>query len=144
MLPKEERKAMLLRLYNDNSPIQDNSKGGRQNKNAKVAAEEVKRTLDDDAASLSLESLDDDMDEDMDRDGPDDLSYVAPKVREEVGTDTPVVRVKEKVGDDDMSIDGDEPLEAGDVERHVETAQGAESSAIDERYEAEAELKPAY
>ena len=26
MLPKEERKAMLLRLYNDNTPLQDHSK----------------------------------------------------------------------------------------------------------------------
>lgn len=27
MLPKEDRKAMLLRLYNDDSPLMDHSKG---------------------------------------------------------------------------------------------------------------------
>ncbi|KAF2403914.1 S-adenosyl-L-methionine-dependent methyltransferase [Trichodelitschia bisporula] len=33
MLPKEERKAMLLRLYNDDSPLIDHSRGGDNNNN---------------------------------------------------------------------------------------------------------------
>jgi multisite-specific tRNA:(cytosine-C5)-methyltransferase len=32
MLPKEDRKAMLLRLYNDDSPLLDNSKDRFHNK----------------------------------------------------------------------------------------------------------------
>ena len=40
MLPKEDRKAMLLRLYNDDSPLQDHSKD-RFSKFAPMASDEI-------------------------------------------------------------------------------------------------------
>jgi len=43
MLPKEERKAMLLRLYNDDSPLIDNSKD-RFNKKQNSDAPDVAAT----------------------------------------------------------------------------------------------------
>lgn len=49
MLPKEERKAMLLRLFNDDSPLIDHNKeknmkpnGAQAEDDAKEAAEETK------------------------------------------------------------------------------------------------------
>lgn len=40
MLPKEERKAMLLRLYNEVIPLQDNSKARFEQKKEKIAIKE--------------------------------------------------------------------------------------------------------
>ena len=155
MLPKEERRAMLLRLYNDNSPLIDTSKGGRQKQ---VTAERQGKLEEEVSSSSSPEdaSLDAEIEAEEEKarveitrknDGDnDDSTYVAPIVQPELAArgGTATATMKEKRGDDDKSIDGDAPLETGDVERHIETAQGAESSAIDERYDAERELKPAH
>lgn len=43
MLPKEERKAMLLRLYNDDSELVDNSRGAKERNEAKERKEVEKR-----------------------------------------------------------------------------------------------------
>lgn len=50
MLPKEDRKAMLLRLYNEDTPLQDHSKDRFNTGNAKQT---IKKEPNDDAAAAA-------------------------------------------------------------------------------------------
>lgn len=67
MLPKEDRKAMLLRLYNDDTPLQDHSK---DRFNAKLDSIEGK-----DNEELAEANADDEAEEEMilNGDGKDDV-----------------------------------------------------------------------
>lgn len=64
MLPKEERRAMLLRLFDDEEPLVDNSAGGRKDENGKVKVkDEVKMEVEDVDAAANKEDSDQDMED---------------------------------------------------------------------------------
>ena len=115
MLPKEERKAMLLRLYNDEAPLQDSSKNVRQEK-TEVKVEEMKK--EESEEDKEAEPRGNTSSEDDDDDGG--------------------VRLQ-----DDPDATGYIQTSAGDVEREAEMEVGLETGAIDEKYVAEQLQKPA-
>ena len=112
MLPKEERKAMLLRLYNDETPLQDISKQ-RAREKVEIKAEEVgeeQKEEDQEIQELPNSSSEDEAidpkgEEAEIRDDPDEEGYIH--------------------------------LPAGDVEREAEMEVGLETGAIDEKYVAQ-------
>ncbi|KAG8528137.1 uncharacterized protein KY384_007053 [Bacidia gigantensis] len=57
MLPKEDRKAMLIRLYNDDTPLQDNSKDRFNNKKHKHGTTEVENAEEEHVAAIEAESV---------------------------------------------------------------------------------------
>ena len=116
MLPKEDRKAMLLRLYNDDTPLQNNSNQRAKEKveiKAKVIEEEEKEQ---DAAIRANSSSEDE-----------------------------AIDTKGGEGDvqDDPDTEGYIQLPAGDVEREAEMEVGLETGAIDEKYVAQQLMKDA-
>ena len=74
MLPKEDRKAMLLRLFNDDSPLEDHSKD-RFKKGANLPSDEISDAeIEADAAAerdqrMVVEQAADDDDEDLEEGG---------------------------------------------------------------------------
>lgn len=75
MLPKEDRKAMLLRLFNDDSPLQDHSKD-RFKKDARIPSDavsdaemEAAAAAERDETIAAKEAADDDDDEDLEEGG---------------------------------------------------------------------------
>ncbi|KAK7733567.1 tRNA (cytosine-5-)-methyltransferase ncl1 [Botryosphaeria dothidea] len=56
MLPKEERKAMLLRLYNDNSELIDHSKKSFNKPNDEPSKEVVEEAVNDDEDAMEVEA----------------------------------------------------------------------------------------
>ena len=78
MLPKEDRKAMLLRLYNEDTPLMDHSKDRFHKNNSKPQPDaDIKDEVDDTKEGLdsSKDELDDVKDEDeMDVDVKDETA----------------------------------------------------------------------
>jgi multisite-specific tRNA:(cytosine-C5)-methyltransferase len=74
MLPKEDRKAMLLRLYNDTTPLIDNSGKNQRNKIDDVAQEleeqkkEAEADIDRDSSPAAIDEEMPDRDNAIDND----------------------------------------------------------------------------
>ena len=116
MLPKEDRKAMLLRLYNEDTPLHDNSKQ-RAKEKIEVKAEAVEEEQKEQETTIRANTSSED--EAIDTKGGD--------------------------GDvqDSLDAEGYIPPSVGDVEREAEMEIGLETGAIDEKYAAQQLVKDA-
>lgn len=113
MLPKEERKAMLLRLYNDDSPLIDHSQARRAGAPDSTAAAGVEpETFVDEDGGVKLNT---DADEDM-----ADPDATAPVGASGVGTEEDAMatedalRAQQQVIVDQDAKDGAAPERAGE------------------------------
>ena len=116
MLPKEDRKAMLLRLYNEDTPLHDNSKQ-RAKEKIEIKAEAVE-------------------DEAKEQEG---------TIRANTSSEDEAIDTKGGEGDiqDNPDAEGYIQRSAGDVEREAEMEVGLETGAIDEKYAAQQLVKDA-
>ena len=119
MLPKEDRKAMLLRLYNDETPLQDNFKQ-RSNEKLKIKAEEIEAEVakEEEEQARANTSSDEEDDGGVPVKGEPDVQ-------------------------DDPDAEGHIRLPNADEEREAELEVGLETGHIDEKYVAEQLVKPA-
>lgn len=114
MLPKEERRAMLLRLFNDETPLIDHSQARRQ-QNAEdraAAGPEEPETLVDEDGGVALNA---DIDEDI-----EDADATAPIGESGVGTEEDAMatedalRAQQQVVADQDAVEGAAPERVGE------------------------------
>ena len=96
MLPKEDRKAMLLRLYNEDTPLQDHSKDRFHSGGAKQKVRAEPNEDDEDAESKAKSEVKDELNIKAEGEE-DDLSPA--------GLDDEDIGVNEEVREDDLLPD---------------------------------------
>ena len=115
MLPKEDRKAMLLRLYNDETPLENNSKQ-RSKEKVEIRAEEIET------------------EEAEEKDAPD---------RANTSSEDEALDAKVEADVEEDLDDGGVRLPDADEEREAEMGAGLATGHIDEKYAAEQMVKDA-